>query len=295
MKPFRKILFPTDFSKAVTDMVPYVTEMAERFSANVTLLHAFDLVRDYVLTSSYEATCEPGYTAIPYTPAFEDLRNERQHRLEDFGRVQFPSVPHNLKIEDGDPATTIELVAQNENVDLIVMPTRGLGRFRRLLLGSVTAKVLHDVRCPVLTSAHEPGPSLPPPRGYRSIVCAVDQSGETAAVLRAAGFLARTYGARLCLVHMESTSSPEHDEQASAESLRHLFQHALDSDDRKVEADAKVCILDAAIPEGIRKTATEEKADLVIVGRGHEKGSLSRMWSHLYTIIRESPCPVLSV
>jgi hypothetical protein len=38
--------------------------------------------------------------------------------------------------------------------DLIMMPTYGMGSFRRHLIGSVTAKVLHDVACPVWTAAH---------------------------------------------------------------------------------------------------------------------------------------------
>lgn len=54
-------------------------------------------------------------------------------------------------------------------------------------------------------------------------------------------------------------------------------------------------VLDAELPEGIRRVAVEEKADLVVVGRGHQSGNFSRIWSNLYTIIRESPCPVLSV
>jgi nucleotide-binding universal stress UspA family protein len=295
MMPFRTILFPTDFSKAVIEMVPYVREMGERFNANIIVLHAFDLVRDYDWASNYETTCEPGDTAIPYTPGFEELRNQRQHQLEEFARDQFPNVGCTARIQDGDVASVIELIAQSENADLVVMPTRGLGRFRRLLLGSVTAKVLHDVSCPVLTGAHELRPALAPTRGYRSIVCAVELNGETDAVLKAAGFLAQTYRARLCLVHMQARSSPEHDEKASAESLSQAFRRALNADEGKTQLDAKVCVFDASIPEGIRRAAIEEQADLVVVGRGHEKGNLSRMWSHLYTIIRESPCPVLSV
>ena len=58
---------------------------------------------------------------------------------------------------------------------MIMMPATGLGRFRRVLLGSVTAKVLHDVSCPVWTSAHEPDPTLAAPGTYRTILCAVDQ------------------------------------------------------------------------------------------------------------------------
>lgn len=240
MKPIRTILFPTDFSLAVTEMVPYATEMAKRFSSNVIVLHAFDAVRDYVLASSYEATCGSEPIVIPYTDTLQEFRNERQDRLEQFAKDQFQAVDHTARIVDGDPASVIELVARHENVDLIVMPTRGLGKFRRLLLGSVTAKVLHDISCPMLTSAHEPDPALAPTSGYRSIVCAVDLNQEMDTILKAAAFFAQTYGAMLCLVHMESARSLEHDEEALAESVRHAFQRALYADGRKPQVDVKV-------------------------------------------------------
>ena len=56
MKPFRKILFPIDFSEATTAMVPSVREMAERFNATVTVVNAFNLVREYSLAPSIEGT-----------------------------------------------------------------------------------------------------------------------------------------------------------------------------------------------------------------------------------------------
>ena len=57
-------------------------------------------------------------------------------------------------VYEGDPEAQIAAFAQAEDVQLIVMPTHGYGVFRRYLIGSVTAKVLHDVSCPVLTGAH---------------------------------------------------------------------------------------------------------------------------------------------
>lgn len=298
MMPFRRILFPVDFSEATTAMVPYVVELARRFDATVTLLNAFNLVPDYSLAprieggSGIESGSAPA--AIPYTPVYRELRKQREERLEEFSRERFSNIIRAARVEDGDPARAIEWVAQTGNIDLIMMPTKGAGKFRRLLLGSITAKILHDMSCPVFTTAHEPDPALPAPAGYRSIVCAVKLNEEAAAVFKAAGLLARTYGARLCLLHVEP-SPAGHDGPALARSVRQAFDNAVSVGGAKVGVEPAVRILDASVPESIRRIAMDESADLVVVGRGHEKGNLSRIWSQLYTIIRESPCPVLSV
>jgi len=288
MQPPQSILFPVDFSEPANAMVPFVADLARRFGARITLLHAFDLVRDYALGPSSDSTADSDPEAVPYTPAFQVLRNGRQKRLEQFARDHCRDLAATARIEDGDPAAVIQWVARSENTDLIMMPTRGLGTFRRFLLGSVTAKVLHDVDCPVLTGAHDPDRPLTPPHGFHSIVCAVQLNQEADLVLEAAGFLARTHGATVCLVHMESASSfRRYGGQAALETLRQKLQtHAV---------EATVRVLDAAVSKGIRSTALEHKADLVVIGRGHGKQNLARVWSHLYNIICESPCPVLSV
>jgi nucleotide-binding universal stress UspA family protein len=228
MKPFREILFPSDFSEAVVRMAPYAREMAQRFDAHVTVLHAFDLVPDYALPAHLPGECAMERASLPYTRECRELRQERKQHLEEFANSQFGGVRHTAMIEDGDPATVIEWIAQRETTDIIVMPTTGHGRFRRLLLGSVTAKVLHDIACPVLTSAHQPDPALVATRSYRSVLCAVETNREADDILQAGGFLAQTYGSRLCLVHMESTSSRPNDGQDAVESIRLSFQQALD-------------------------------------------------------------------
>jgi nucleotide-binding universal stress UspA family protein len=294
MMPFRKILFPIDFPDATTAMVPYVTEMAQRFNATVTLLNAFNLISDYNLAPHLDPMFGSERVAIPYAPLFQDLRKEREQHLEEFARTQFSLLTPTVRIEDGDPARVIEWVAEREKMDLIMMATKGSGKFRRMLLGSIAAKVLHDLSCPIFMSAHEPHPATAWLGGYRSIVCAVELNAEAEVVLRAAGLIAQAYRAKVCLLHLEPASAKPGG-QASAQLLRDAFEKALDASRPETSVDTTVHLLDAAVPEGIRRTAIEETADLVIVGRGHQKGSVSRMWSHLYSIIRESPCPVLSV
>jgi len=294
MMPFHRILFPVDFSEATIAMVTSVIEMARRFDAAVTVLNAFNLVRDYSLAPSFEDTGDSEPPAIQYSPALQKLRDQRERSLDEFARRQFSNVSHSVKIEDGDPALVIQWTVQRENTDLIMMPTKGMGKFRRLLLGSVTAKVLHDVTCPVLTSAHEPQPTLTASDGLQSILCAVALSSQSDAVFRAAGFLAQAYGARICLLHIEP-SPGENCLPTVPEEIVRSYERALDSDRQGKGAHPSVRIQDAAIPEGIRQTAIEEAADLVVVGRGHMQGTISQAWSHLYSIIRESPCPVLSV
>jgi nucleotide-binding universal stress UspA family protein len=293
MKAFREILFPSDFSPAVTRMAPYAREMAERFHAHVTVVHACEFAPPYAMAPHLPGECEMDLGPIPYTPEFQQRREELQRRLEEFANTQFARLPHTAKIEDGDPATVIEWMARRDEASIIVMPTTGRGRFRRLLLGSVTAKVLHDIPCPILTSAHQPDAALGAIGGFHSMLCAIEMNREADEILDAGGFLAGAYAARLCLVHMESASSKT-DLQDAAHSVKQSFQEALTGYEH-AGVKASVRVIDASVPEGIRRTAIEEGADLVIVGRGRLRGALARLWSPLYTIISESPCPVLSV
>jgi nucleotide-binding universal stress UspA family protein len=295
MKPFRRILFPVDLSPAAVAMVPSVIEVAKRFDASVTVLNAFNLVHEYNLAPDFEFTGDAEPPAIEYSPALQALRNQRGKQIEEFARAQFSGLRYSTRTVDGEPALVIDWAVQRENADLVMMPTKGLGKFRRLLMGSVTAKVLHDVSCPVFTSVHEPEPSASvPPDGFRSILCAVDLSSEAEGIFKAAAFLAHTYDARICLLHVDPSSN-EKGEPPTALELTRSFEQADAADHAGAGGDLSLCVLGSTIPEGIRQMALQEKADLVVVGRGHSQGILSQTWSRLYAIIRESPCPVLSV
>ena len=78
-----------------------------------------------------------------------------------------------------------------------MMPTHGRGPFRRFVLGSVTAKVLHDTPCPVWTSAHLDVERAPTPANMANILCAVDLDDTGTHTLRYAGNFARRIGHNL--------------------------------------------------------------------------------------------------
>ena len=272
-----------------------VREMAERFNASVTVLNAFNPLPEYFQGPSIDDRCnskeEP---SLPYSPALLELRDLQKKRLETFSEKYFSGIRYSARINDGDPAMVIEWVAKCEKVDLIMMPTRGLGRFRRLLLGSVTSKILHDTSLPLWTSVHKEELSSTLPHGCRSILCAAGMNERDDIVFKAALLFAGAYDARLCLLHIQVPEEVQ-DQQSLAQSLGHSFDRACADKQDRPAIDVRVRLLDGGLPQGICQAAREEGVDLLIVGRGHLRENIAQVWSHLYTIIRESSCPVLSV
>lgn len=282
MVPFQKILFPTDFSDASKAMAVEVRAMAERCGAEVTLLHSFDVVPPFYLAGRVDAAGAETPMPVPYTLWAQDMRRDALERLEQFARDWLSGLRQRVSLEDGDPAIAIPAVAERSGADLIMMATNGAGRFRRLLMGSVAAKVLHDTGCAVFTSAHQPPPETPRIRGFRKIVCGVEWNQEAEAILGFARSFAQFWGAGVWVVHMAHRG-----EKPPGQEIDDLV--------RRLKLEARVRVVHANVAEGIRNAAIEESADLVIIGRGKDRGRLSRLWSEVYEIIRESPCPVLSI
>ena len=213
--------------------------------------------------------------------------------MKEFARTQLSSAGWTTIIEDGDPASVIEWAAKREHSDLIMMSTRGLGKFRRMLPGSVTAKVLHDVEIPVFTSAHAPETLLATQHGFHEILCPLRMDAGSETTLKMTSFLAQVFHARVCLLHVRMPGESQ-SQDVSIQKILQFVERTL-GPEGVADLDARCCVLNESISDGIRKTAIEESADLVVVGRGHAKARVSRVWTHLYTVIRESPCPVLSV
>ncbi|XP_048738593.1 universal stress protein YxiE-like isoform X2 [Ostrea edulis] len=61
-----------------------------------------------------------------------------------------------FRVENADkPGHAIVDVAQKENATFVVTGTRGMGKFRRTIMGSVSDFVVHHAHCPVLVCRHK--------------------------------------------------------------------------------------------------------------------------------------------
>jgi len=178
------------------------------------------------------------------------------------------------------------------------MPTHAHGRFRRFLLGSVTAKVLHDVECPILTGVHHETAPFSTDCDIREILCAVNIDEGFIPVVKGALALARLFDASLTVVHAIPAADETSDNRGEIEVRKYLFRLAeekLGQLKREAGVDVTISLAGGAVATVIRETALRTGADLVVIGRGHTQRELGRLRTQAYSIIRHSPCPVLSI
>ena len=146
-KPFSKILVPLDGSENADKALDNALLIAEKFRSKITLIHVIsDFVPEFAIT--------PDGFAIPNTTVLEvresinkNAETMLKQRLE---KVQKNNLMVDQVIKVGDPGSEIMDFAEKNQIDLILMGARGLGTFKKLLLGSVSDKVTSHSHCPVL-------------------------------------------------------------------------------------------------------------------------------------------------
>lgn len=217
--------------------------------------------------------------------------------LEDFVAKEVGNVRHNSVVVGGDPATRIVEFAQEYGAGLIVMPTYQ-ARFRPFLIGSVTAKVLHDVECPVLTGVHHRDDEPAVPEVFREVVCALDNAPGCVPLFRWARELTTALGASLSVVHAMPAVDETSENSGETEVRRYFLKLANKEFSARFATEPEpvaIGLHGGEVAKVVREAALEKKADLVVIGRGHADRALGRLRTHTYSIIRKSPCPVISV
>jgi nucleotide-binding universal stress UspA family protein len=228
----------------------------------------------------------------------ENHKQVARTKLDSFLKLEFPPQESARLLVVGDAATRIAELARERGFDLIVMPTHA-GAFRRMLLGSTTAKVLDDAECPVLTTQHAEE-MVPKPLEHREWVCAIGLRPDSERVLRFASQVAQTVHANLTLLHAIPAGEPgmsiqiDLEERVQSEERKAAFRR-IEELQKVIGSHAQVGITVGPIKDALREAASRLQADVLIIGRSPQATDLGRLRDLTYAMIRDAPCPVLSV
>ena len=141
MLPFKKILYPTDFSDPSYEALKAANELALHFSTELCLVHVVSPV-----------------TPSPTDPSgsnFLVLQEMEKAARESLKEMVEKRIPKELLVRQivvlGGAAEEIIQISEKEKVDLIVIATHGQTGWRHFVFGSVAEKVVQLAPCPVLT------------------------------------------------------------------------------------------------------------------------------------------------
>jgi len=129
-----RILVPLDFSGKSRQALRYAVPLAQKFSARIHLVHVLP---------------------TPSKSELAELPRLRQQALRRLGEMALQLLPPRLRDENavlaGNPAESILALAEKNNIDLIVLTTKGRTGLKRVLVGSTAEHIMRHAPCPVMS------------------------------------------------------------------------------------------------------------------------------------------------
>jgi nucleotide-binding universal stress UspA family protein len=288
-----RILCPVDFSEFSVGAYSYASSLAQRYGAKLFVQHVVEMWRH---PSAYFAV------KVDLYAEFSQLFLKRaEEELQTFVRSHAQNgVRPESVIREGLATDGILSLADEQKIDLIVMGTHGRRGMDRLMLGSVTERVLREAHCPVLAIRKPPRNFVASATGrhvieLRRILFCTDFSDYSNRALDYALYLAAEHNSELMLVHaLEDAPKPARVKATIAKANEALGK-LIPPEAKKRYRIATTVRIGRAYQE-IVQLASEMDADLVIMAvRGRNSLDLLVFGSTTYRVIQLSTCPVLAV
>jgi nucleotide-binding universal stress UspA family protein len=305
MIELRRILCPVDFSESSRRALDFAVALARHYGSSITVLHAY--------STTPVAAYAPGLPVLEPLILTEGDRQQLHDALRAFAAEESDLAARvEILVREGMPARVIVDEADPIAADLLVMGTHGRSGFDRLVLGSVTERVLRKARVPVLTvPPHRPDAAPAGPRLFTSILCPIDFSECSLHALDYAASLAQQTGAALTVMHVMSyqlIETPVIPDRFLADGRLTLSEYCQVQEEdlrRRVteaaERAAQGRPVTALLAHGqpgpeVLRTAAAQKSDLIVMGV-HGRGAVDLMLfgSTTHRVVREAVCPVLTV
>lgn len=288
---FKKILVPVDFSEFSDKAAEYALFLAEKYRAKITLLHVIIL---------FQEDFDEEEQLKMYEQTIQKKEKERETQMKSHRKTaKKRGVEVNSVLLRGfsTPNSILDYIS-DKDFDLVVMGTHGHSGFRKLLLGSVTEKVVRESPIPVLT-IHKDYNKIE----IKEILVPMDLSEFSSITINQGKTLAQEFNATLEFLHVV-------EEEAHPEFYNISFEPILKENPRLADHIIENMIKAAGIPkdkaayavkEGkvykeIKKYADYNQIDLIVMG-SHGRGELEDflLGSNSERVLRIASCPVLTV
>jgi nucleotide-binding universal stress UspA family protein len=288
------ILCPVDLSEGSKRALHQAVVLAGWYGATLDVLHVYLAPMAPVGPSEF-----PGLP--PYEPMVDPAALTSQVRA--FAAPAFDAgIPTIVRVADGNPWKVI--LKEAEAADLLVLGTHGRSGFERLLLGSVTEKILHRSTCPVVTVP--PATSTEASGAFKRILCPVDFSAGSIRGLEYALSLAREADARVTILHVVESFGPTAGLDLAGYTVPQYLAALRTDAERRLAALVPANARDWCEPEqvlaagqpahAILDAATSHDADLIVMGVGTRSAAgLLMLGSVTSKVVRRANCPVMTV
>jgi nucleotide-binding universal stress UspA family protein len=283
-----------DFSECSRRALDHAAAVATWYQARISVLYVF-----------------PNMPVMDIPPVVmgEAERSRLTADLRRFTAHLPADIPVDHIVQDA-PSVHEEILARATSVhaDLLVIGSHGRSGLSRLMMGSVTERVMRKAPCPTLVvppAAHDVPPGEPV--HFRRILCPIDFSRASSCAVKYALTMAEETDARLDLLHVievppEQTEYPRpigvdiDRARAAAEADRLRRLRALVPDEARTYCTVTSAVREGAAYGEILKTASEQQTDLIVMGvRGRGALDLLMFGSNTARVTRRAACPVLLV
>jgi nucleotide-binding universal stress UspA family protein len=298
MMKIKSILFPTDISRCADQALEHAVFLAEKYEADIHVLHVVTLFRD-----------QPEIVSDEIAETEEMIR-----KLEDIAEKQLSKVVDSHGSDDMkitiakrrgvSAAPAILEYASEKDIDLIVMGTHGRRGVGHLLLGSAAEEVVRLADCPVLTVRESEKPkSL---EAVNKILVPIDFSEYSKRALIYAAEIAKSYDSQLQVLHViEETIHPAFSLSGKS-SIFDLIPNIEEDCKNRMEKmlkesvnaniKAETFVKGGRAPNDIINFAKENSSDLIVIAT-HGLTGLEHLLLGSVTekVVRMARCPVFTV
>jgi nucleotide-binding universal stress UspA family protein len=294
MLEIKLIVCPIDFSEFSIRAYQYALSLAEHYRAKLVAHHIVELWRypyaEYVAAQgNYAEFCRA-------------LREGGREKLQEFVKNHtHDQIEPELAVHEGTAPDSILSFAQERKTDLIVMGTHGRRGYDRMVLGSVTNRVMRTAPCPVVAICKPPHESTAAGEErhrvhhlHRILFC-TDFSENSERALNYAISATAEYNSELTLLHvLEGTPTSSKMEEAIATTTQQLDK--LIPEEGRKTLKIKTAVRIGKPYQEIIQLALEAQIDLVVLGV-HGRGALDLavFGSTTNRVLQLGPCPVLAV